>query len=161
MTQPFGFQLAILAMVLSLIVGLLPVIPTTPLILIVAVVYYFAVGWTWGAALVIVILAVLTAVSSTAELWLAPAGARQGGASWKTTLVVTIASIVGFFVLPLVGAILLPVGLVLVLEWLRVRDIRRATKAAGAWFVGWLLSNGLELVAGLAMIVIFWFHAHP
>ncbi|MFN8483786.1 MAG: DUF456 domain-containing protein [Anaerolineae bacterium] len=161
MAQPFGFQLAILAMAVSLIVGLLPVIPTTPLILLVAVLYYFAVGWTWGAAAVILILAVLTIVSSTAELWLAPAGARKGGASWRTTALVTIASIVGFFVLPLIGAILLPIGLILVLEFLRVRDVRRATTAAGAWFVGWLLSNGLELVAGLAMIAIFWLHARP
>ena len=46
MAQPFGFQLAILAMAVSLIVGLLPVIPTTPLILLVAVLYYFAVGCT-------------------------------------------------------------------------------------------------------------------
>ncbi len=161
MTQPFGFQLAILAMAVSLIVGLLPVIPTTPLILVVAVVYYFAVGWTWGAALVILILAALTAVSSTAELWLAPAGARKGGASWQTTALVTIVSIIGFFVLPLIGAILLPIGVVLVLEFLRLRSLRRAATAAGAWFVGWLLSNGLELVAGLVMIAIFWLHARP
>ncbi|MFN8473575.1 MAG: DUF456 domain-containing protein [Anaerolineae bacterium] len=161
MSQPFGFQLAILAMSVSLIVGLLPVIPTTPLILLVAILYYVAVGWTWGAVAVVIILAVLTIISATAELWLAPAGARQGGASWKTTVLVTIASIIGFFVLPLIGALLLPIGLILVLEFLRVRDLRRATKAAGAWFVGWILSNGLELIAGLAMIALFWLHAHP
>ena len=157
---PTPVDFALLGMVLGLLGTLVPLVPGLPIIVLCAVAYYALVtGWTVTATLVVGMMVLLMLVGMTAEWWLAPAGARRGGASCLSTALAGLSAIVGFFVLPVIGAILLPVLVVLAVEWLRARDLRRAGRAATAYFMGWLAASGVELVAGLLMIALFWWAA--
>lgn len=154
----FGpLSLALLVMIIGLAGTMLPLIPGLPVILVAGIAYFWLVtGWTTWAVAATVIMTILLIGGFALDYTLAPVAARQGGASCSTTLLAGIAGLVGFFVLPLLGAILLPIAVVLVIEYLRERDLRRAGKAAGAYIVGWLASNGLKFLTGLVMIAVFW-----
>ena len=153
-------SLALLVMVVGLAGTMLPLIPGLPVILATAVAYFWLVtGWTPWTIFATVVITLLFVAGLVLDYVIAPTAARQGGASCSTTLLAGIAGIVGFFVLPLIGAILLPIGVVLVIEYLRERDARRAGKAAGAYLVGWVASNGLKFLTGIAMIAAFWLAA--
>jgi len=152
--------LALLIMIVGLAGTMLPLIPGLPIILATAIAYFWLVtGWTAWTIAATVVITLLFVAGLALDYIIAPAAARQGGASCSTTLLAGVAGIIGFFVLPLIGAILLPIAVVLVIEYLRERDARRAGKAAGAYLVGWVASNGLKLLTGVVMIAAFWFAA--
>ncbi len=156
-SPPNWLDLALLGMVLGLLGTLIPFVPGLPIIVLCAVAYYtFAAGWSLSALVAVGVMIVLMVVGSTAEWWVAPASAQRGGGGCLSSFLAAIAGIVGFFVIPGIGVIVLPLVVVLVVEYLRARDVRHAGRATAAYFVGWLLSNGIELVAGLLMIGVFW-----
>jgi uncharacterized protein len=152
--------ITILGMLVGLAGTFLPVVPGLPIIVVCAVLYYaFVAGWTSWSIAVVVIMVALTAGAMSTHLWLGSAGARRQGASTLTSVLTMLAGVIGLFIIPGIGAILLPIGVVLVIEWLKVRNLQHAGRAAFAYFVGWLMSTGISLIAGLIMIGIFWYEA--
>lgn len=144
-----------LLMLVGLIGTVLPILPGTILIFAGALLYALAdrfqvVGWP-----TLLVLGVLTAVATTADLWASSVGAKVGGASAWSVVTGLLAGLVGFMVFSLPGAIIGAILGVLVTEAVRVRDWRQALKAGGGWVVGWLLSAVVELGIGLIMVAIF------
>ena len=138
------------------IVGtVLPVLPGTILIFIGALLYAFiegfqAIGWP-----TLVVLGILTAVATTADLWASTAGAKAGGASGWSLVGGLVGGLVGLFVFTLPGAIIGAVAGVLLVELLRFGDWRKAIKASGGWAVGWVLSTIIQFGIGIIMAAIF------
>lgn len=156
--SPFG--LTIIGMLIGLAGTLLPVLPGLIIIVACASLYYtFVAGWTASAVAVIVVMAALFLGSIAVEYLLAPVGARQAGASWWASILAGLAGIIGFFILPFIGALLLPLAVVLIVEYLIVRDLQHAGRATRAYLIGWLVSSGLKFLAGLLMIAAFWLQA--
>jgi uncharacterized protein YqgC (DUF456 family) len=65
--------------------------------------------------------------------------------------------VVGFFLIPVVGALLgFPLG-ILVVSMLQTRDMRSAWRATKATLRGMLLASGVQLAAGVLMAVVWLF----
>lgn len=144
-----------LLMLVGVIGTVLPIIPGTILIFAGAFLYalvegFQAVGWP-----TIVVLGVLAAVATTADLWASSIGAKLGGASGWSVLIGLVAGLVGLVVFSLPGAIIGAVLGVLLTEIVRVGDWRLALKAGSGWVVGWALSTVVQLGVGLIMVAIF------
>lgn len=157
--SPLGNTLALIATFLIMLVGLLgtvlPVLPGTVLILLGALFYavldgFQSIGWP-----TLLILGLLTIVATTADIWVGGLGARAGGASGWSILAGLLSSLIGLIFFSLPGAVIGAVLGVLISEIVRVQDWRQALKAGGGWAAGWLLSVLVQLVLGLAMVVIF------
>ena len=138
-------------MVLGIVGALLPAIPGAALAWLAVLVYDLIRGFTPRSAAMLAIMTVLALLASTSDLWLSGAGARRGGASGCAVALALVAGIIGL-IFNIIGAILLPVMTVLVVELVRLRDVGRALQAGGGYLVGWLLSTGVELLAVLIMI---------
>ena len=63
--------------------------------------------------------------------------------------------LVGFVAFSLPGAIIGAVLGVLLVELIRLGDLRQALKAGSGWAIGWALSTVLQLGLGLVMVAIF------
>ena len=142
-------------MVLGIAGALLPSIPGAVIVWLAALVYDLIRSFTLRSGAVLAIMTVLTLVASTSDLWLSGAGARRGGASGCAVALAVVAGIVGLIFFNIIGAILLPVITVLVVELVRLRDVGRALQAGSGYLVGWLLSTGVELLAVLIMIALW------
>ena len=145
----------LIVMVIAIIGALLPSIPGALIVWVAVLVYDLIRGFTPANIAVLAIMTILMLVASTSDIWLSGASARRGGASGCAVGLAVVAGIVGLIFFNIVGAILLPVITVLVVELVRLRDVRRALQAGGSYFVGWLLSSGVELLAVLLMIALW------
>ncbi len=157
-TEPLNIIVLVitsLIMLVGLIGTVLPIIPGTILIFVGALLYalvdgFQAVGWP-----TLIVLGVLTAVATTADLWVSSIGAKIGGASGWSVIIGLLAGLAGFVIFSLVGAIIGAVLGVLLTEIVRLGDLRKALKAGSGWLVGWVLSAVVQLGVGLIMLAIF------
>ena len=158
MTPPLStvaLVVALIVMLVGIIGTVVPVVPGTVLIFLAALVYavldrFQAVGWHW-----LVLLGLLAAVATTADIWASTVGAKLGGASGWSAVAGLAGGLIGFVVLNLPGAIFGAIAGVLISEIVRVGDWRHALKAGSGWLVGWLVSTVVQLGAGLTMVAIF------
>ncbi|MGD2039489.1 MAG: DUF456 domain-containing protein [Anaerolineae bacterium] len=147
--------LTLLVMFVGVLGTVLPIIPGPIVIFAAALIYallerFQSIGWP-----TLLILGVLTAVATTADLWASSIGAKMGGASGWSVLVGLVGGLVGLVFFSLPGAIIGAVAGVLLTEIIRVKDFRSALKAGSGWAIGWVLSTILQLVIGLVMVIIF------
>ena len=147
--------LTFFVMFIGLVGIVLPALPGSLVIFVAALGYALLDGFQTVGWVTLLVLGLLAAAGTTADLWATSAGAKAGGASGWSILAGMVGGLVGllFFSLPgsIIGALL---GMFLV-EVLRVKDWRKALKSGGGWLLGWLLSTVLELAIGLVMIAIF------
>jgi uncharacterized protein YqgC (DUF456 family) len=153
--QTIVLVLALLVMFVGLIGTVVPVIPGTVLIFLAALVYallegFLTIGWP-----TLLVLALLTVVATTADIWVSSIGAKLGGASGWSVLVGLLGGLVGFVLFTLPGAIIGAVLGVLLVELIRLGDLRRALKAGSGWAIGWALATVLQLGIALVMVAIF------
>ena len=144
-----------LIMLVGLIGTVLPIIPGTILIFAGALLYALVDGFQVLGWPTLVVLGVLAAVATTADLWASSIGAKIGGASGWSVVIGMLAGLVGFVVFNLPGAIIGAILGVLLTEIVRVGDWRQALKAGSGWVVGWILSTVVQLGIGLIMVAIF------
>jgi uncharacterized protein YqgC (DUF456 family) len=142
-------------MLVGLIGTVLPILPGTILIFAGALLYALVEGFQVVGWPTLVVLGILAAVATTADLWASSIGAKIGGASGWSVVIGLLAGLVGFVVLNLPGAIIGAILGVLLTEIVRVGDWRQALKAGGGWVVGWVLSTLVQLGIGLVMVAIF------
>ena len=147
--------LVFVLMAVGVIGTVVPMIPGTILIFIGALIYAFADGFQIVGWPTLVVMGLLTAVATTADIWASSVGARIGGASGWSVLLGLVGGLAGLVFFSLPGAVVGAVLGVLLTEILRVRDWRKALRAGGGWLVGWLLSAVVQLGAALVMVVIF------
>jgi len=83
--------------------------------------------------------------------------ARVGGASTFTTVVAAVVAVGLMFVLGPLGALVGVVVVVLLLEYIRHRDIRRGLRTAAVTAVGMLASTAIQVLLTASMLVGFLF----
>ncbi len=158
MTEPLGtivLILTLLIMLVGVIGTVLPVLPGTILIFAAALIYaivegFQAVGWP-----TLMVLGLLAAIATSADLWASTVGAKLGGASGWSIVMGLVGGIVGFFFFTLPGAIMGAIVGVLITEIVRAGDWKKALKASSGWGLGWALSTVVNLGVGLMMVSIF------
>ena len=168
----------LIVMLIGLAGSVLPGLPGVPLIFLSALVYAIATDFEVVGWLVISLLGVFAAIALVADFFATTYGARRFGASNWGTVGGAIGGIVG----ALVGAVFLGIGALfgLVLgsiggvflgEYLKRRergtagepslaqaerwDWRRASRAAGGVFVGYIVSAITQGILGLLSVIVF------
>lgn len=157
--DPFGELIIGFAILVGLAGILLPVLPGLLLVVGAVVVWAFVEGgaWAWAVAGV----AILLAVVGTVIKYLIPGRRLAAAGIPKGTMLLGGAlAIIGFFVIPVIGA---PVGFVLgvyLAERQRLGDERawastKQSVGAVAWSIGIELTAGL-LITGAWLIAVIW-----
>ena len=147
--------LTILIMLVGLAGTVVPVLPGLPLIWAGALFYGLAWGWgTWGPWL-FALMSVLTLVGYSLSLLLTHLGAAKTGASWQALLASLALGTVGFFVIPVLGALVGAVAGLFLVEYHRRKDPQEAWRVTKGAIVGYGLGYGLEIACGLAVIVLW------
>jgi uncharacterized protein YqgC (DUF456 family) len=166
----------LVTMLIGLAGSVLPGLPGVPLIFLSALVYAILTDFEYVGTLVIVLLGLFAAIALVADFVATTYGARRFGASNWGTVGGAIGGIVG----ALVGALFLGIGALFGLilgsiggvflgEYLKRRargtagepglaerwDWRRASRAAGGVFVGYVVSAITQGFLGLLSVIVF------
>lgn len=134
---------------------ILPILPGVWLIWAAAVVYGFLVGfdgWAWPALISITALA----AAGTAIIYYLPARktGEVGMPRWGQ-LLVAVAAVIGFFVIPIVGAIVGVIVATLFVALVVERDLGNAGSTAWAMLVAILKASAIQLAIALTMAVVW------
>ncbi len=143
------------AMVVGVAGTLLPVLPGLWLIWLAGLVFgvfggFETVGW-WAMALLTIL-----AIAGTAAAFVVP-GRRTSaiGVSWWGQAIAAAASVVGFFLVPIVGAALgFTLGIVVV-SLLRTRSIKAAIADSWSTLKSMMLASGIQFGTGVVMVVVW------
>lgn len=149
----FGGALGV--MLLGLAGAFLPLVPGVPLVWLAATGYGILDGFhnlTFPAFLV---LTLLGAVGTGAEMWATQIGARAGGASgWSAAAGSCVGALAMlFFGMPI--ALLAALAGVFGIELWRRSDVETAARGSGGWLLGWALSALAQFSVSLFMILFF------
>ncbi len=144
----------LLIMFVGLVGSLVPIFPGTVLIWAAALVYGLKAGFDpWWPFAVITLLMLVSVVADNVVMSMS---AAQRGAAWYSSLAAMVAALVGSFLWPPFGGLVLAVIVLLGIEFARHRDWRRAWEASKGYLLGcgWaaLVRFGLALV----MIGVWW-----
>jgi len=160
-------------MLVGLAGSVLPGLPGVPLIFLSALVYAIFTDFEYVGGLVVALLGVFAALALVLDFFATSYGARRFGASGWGTVGGAIGGIVGalagalfFGIGALFGLILGTIGGVFLGEYLRRReeqsearnerwDWRRASRAAGGVFVGYIVSAITQGFLGLLSVAVF------
>jgi uncharacterized protein len=156
------FYLSLAAMFVGILGILLPIVPGVGFIWIVMLVYAIAEKFATIDPITFFFLTVLGAIGFTADLWMTQVGAKARGASIWSMLAGLLLGVVGaaigslFFGVGIVpGAILGALAGIVLVEFHQHQDWDKAIKAGTGWLIGCLLSEGIQLIIAVLMILIF------
>ncbi len=146
-------QLIILVGLFGLIV---PIFPGTVVIWLASLGYGVVTGFTPIGTGIFIGLTLLMLVSTVVDNLMMGLGARQQGASWLSIGVALLAGIIGTLALPPIGGILAAPAGVLLLEYARHKDWKKAWHALRGLATGWGLSFVMRFGIGVVMMVLWW-----
>lgn len=172
--------ISLAAMLVGLIGAVVPGLPGVPLIFLSALVYAYLTGFEFVGGWIIALLGFFAALALVADYVATSYGARRFGASWAGTIggavggiVGTLAGILFFGIGAFFGLILGTIGGVFLGEYLKRQrdssppgseqappasdrgDWRRASRAAGGVFVGYIASTIAQGILGLISVIVF------
>ncbi len=152
----FFLWLLIIALFIISFVGLIyPIIPSVVLIWVGVAIYYFfmfpeAVSWwTWSTFIILTILLFIT--DYLANMFFVK---RYGGSKWGLRAA-TIGVIVGCFVIPPFGILIVPFVLVLLTELAQQKAVGESVKVATGTLIAFLSGTFAKAVIQSAMIIVF------
>jgi uncharacterized protein len=158
MTDTGSLVLYILILV-TMLVGLagllIPFIPGITIIWVAALAYGLISGFNWAAGIIFGVITILMIIGNFADNFLMGASARKTGTSWLSILVALVAGIVGTFVLPPFGGLLFALAGVFIVEWIRVRDWKKAFESLRGMATGCGWSVVARFIIGLIMIALW------
>lgn len=147
-----------LAMAVGIVGTVVPLLPGLLLVWAAALAYGLAEGFDTGGAVgavafgLITLLAVLGAV---AGWWVPQRAAGKAGAARTSMALAAVVAIVGFFVIPVVGAIVGGLAGLYVAELQRTGDGEVAWRTTRATVVGFGLATLVQFLVGVAMALVW------
>jgi uncharacterized protein len=152
--SPDNTVLVGLVMLVGLIGVFVPILPG--LVLIWAATLLWTVSEEGTVRWVVLTIATLLLLGALILKYVIPARTVQkSGAPTSTLLVGLLGAVVGFFVIPVVGFIIGGVAGILVAEVLRLGSLGSARRSTAAALVGIGIGVLIELLAGVAMILVW------
>jgi len=149
--------IAVVLMVVSLVVSLLPFVPGPLLIWGIGLAFAGLTHFARLTPLAVVVMTVLMVAGSTTDFWTPLLGMKTRGASCS--------SVAGTLVGGLVGTIIIPIPIIstlagamvgaLALELMRFGQFKRAMKSASLAFESYVLSMAVEFVISIVIAAVF------
>lgn len=144
--------------VLAVIMGIgmfglmLYIIPGLTIIWLAVLAYGIVTGFSLPTGILFAIITLLMIGGNLLDNLLMGAEAKKTGASWVSVAAALIAGIAGTFILPPFGGLLFAALSILVVEWIRKRNLKEGAKSAG----GILKGCGLAVIArmGIGLLMI-------
>jgi len=149
------FWITLIIMIVGLFGLIVPIFPGITVIWLAALGYGVVTGFTplgWGLMAVITVLLIL---GVTIDNILMGARAHKEGAAWSSLGLGMLAGILGTLLFPPVGGFIAAPLVVLLMEYLRQRDISKALASLRGLAVGWGLSFVVRFFIGLIMIGVW------
>jgi uncharacterized protein YqgC (DUF456 family) len=150
-----AFWIALVIMLVGLLGLVIPIFPGIIVIWLAALVYGLVTGFYPLAWILFAVITVLFLVGVTIDNILMNAKARQAGAAWSSLILGIIAGILGTILLPPFGGIIATPLVVLLLEYLRRRNLQQAWIALRGLLIGWGASFMVRFFIGLVMISLW------
>ncbi|MDT8898159.1 DUF456 domain-containing protein [Thermanaerothrix sp. 4228-RoL] len=139
-----AFPLILLAFMLVGLLGvILPILPGLVMIWAAALVYGLVMGFEGSGIALFALLTVLMLIGSVVDNVLMGGSARRSGASWVAVGVALLGALVGSLLWPPLGGLLLALIGIFAVEYLRLRDWRKALDS----------TRGLAVGCGWAVVV--------
>ena len=149
------FGLTLFFILVGLVGLIIPIFPGIVVIWLATLVYGIVVGFNLLGIIFFVVLTLLMIAGTTADNFLMAAGSRKGGASWWTIAAGLLAGTIGTIVFPPFGGLIAAPLVILLIEFLRVREFNQAWRATGGLVAGWGLSFFVRLGIGVLMLVLW------
>lgn len=147
------FVVTAAVMAIGLAGVILPVVPGLGLIWVAALAYGLITGFGTAGWVVLAILTVLLTAGTAAGVLLPVRGGRARGASTAVLVAGALGALVGFFVVPVIGAPLGAVAGVLLLQYGRTQSWEAAWAATKGVLLGLGQTLAVQLAIGTVMIV--------
>ncbi len=153
------FALTQIVMLVGLLGSLIPIFPGPFIMWLAALGYGVLSGFDSVGVVIFIMISVLMIGGGLVDNLFMGAGARKGGAAWGTIIVALIAGVVGTILLPPFGGIITAPAAILLLEYLRLRDLNQAWLALRGLATGWGFSFVVRFGFGLVIMVLWWLWA--
>lgn len=134
----------------------IPLFPGVVVMWLAALGYGVLKGFSTLGIVLFVMITLLMIVATTVDNILMGVGARKGGASWLAILVALVAGVLGTLIFPPFGGIVAAPLAILLLEYLRVRDLNKAWLALRGLATGFGLSFVARFGIGLLIMGLWW-----
>jgi uncharacterized protein YqgC (DUF456 family) len=147
--------LALTIMFVGLIGLIIPIFPGLLVIWLAILGYGIAIGFEGWSAFIMVIITLLAIAGSLIDNILIGAKALQRGASWLSLGIASVAGIAGSLILPPFGGLPAAVLAVLVFEYTRHRDFKKAIQLTKGMAAGWGIAFVIRFAIGVMMISLW------
>jgi uncharacterized protein YqgC (DUF456 family) len=154
-TELLLLYIVLIIMFIGLAGIFLPILPGIELIWLAALGYGILHGFTWPGVFAFAGITVLLLAGLSSDIWITGLGLKSAGTSLLSVLLGALLLVIGsIFLTPLAG-ILLGLGAMVILEFRRHRDWKKAVASAGSALIGCGLSYGFKFFIGLVMMGIW------
>ncbi len=154
--------LSLIVMILGIVASFIPVVPGTVLVWAIATIFAVLDGFAHITVPAVIVMTLIMLISITHDIWLPLIGIQSSGLSCLGAVGLTIGGLIGTFAIPvpLVGSLLGAVAGALLVEFIKMRQLRGAIKAetvaAKLFFIGYLIEVGSAIaVFGVYLYSIY------
>lgn len=151
-----GFKIFILVgMLLSWIGTIIPIFPGPTVMWVLALVYGIVQGFGTIGIIMFVIITLLTVASWLTDNVFSIKGAREGGASWSSVAIASIAGLISsLFLTPIIGVLVTLLTLYLI-EFSKRHDSDQAMQATKQMLLGWGWATVVRLGLGFISLALW------
>jgi uncharacterized protein YqgC (DUF456 family) len=149
------FWITLIIMAVGLFGLVVPIFPGIAVIWLAALGYGVITGFTPLGWALLAVLTVLMITGATIDNVLIGAKAHKEGAAWSSLVLGMAAGILGTIFFPPFGGLIATPLVVLLIEYLRLRDLKKALASLRGMAIGWGASFVVRFMIGLAMIGIW------
>ncbi|MBM3138265.1 MAG: DUF456 domain-containing protein [Chloroflexi bacterium] len=128
------------------------VIPGLSIIWLAALAYGLLTGFDLASTILFLTITLLMAFGNIVDQLFMGAKAKQSGASWKSVILSMLAAFIGSLIFPPFGGIIAALAVLFVFEYLRLRDLRKASDSTGQMAIGCATAAVARFFIGLVMI---------
>lgn len=128
------------------------VIPGLSIIWLAALAYGLLAGFDLASTILFLIITLLMAFGNIVDQLFMGAKAKQSGASWKSVIFSMLAAFIGSLIFPPFGGIIAALAVLFVFEYLRLRDLHKASDSTGKMAIGCATAAVARFFIGLVMI---------
>lgn len=131
------------------------IIPGLTIIWLAILAYGIVTGFSLGSGILFAVITLLMLGGNLIDNLFMGKEARKTGASWLSIIVALVAGIAGTFILPPFGGLLFAAVAILIVEWIKKKDIKEGLKSTGSILKGCGFAVVARFGIGVLMILMW------